>query len=73
MIICGQAPMSGITKQILEDSRIPFIRTEEVSADIFYRLREHISKIGPEDKEKIDLINSTAERCIDFDAIDAML
>lgn len=73
MIICGQAPMSSITRQILEDSRIPFIRTEEVSADIFYRLREHVSKIGPEDREKIDLINSTAEGCIDFDTIDAML
>jgi len=73
MIVCGKAPMSRITQQILEDSNIPHIRTSDASSEVFYRLREHVSKIGPEDKEKIDLINSNAERCIDFDAIDAML
>jgi hypothetical protein len=36
-------------------------------------LREHVSKIGPEDLEKINLINSIAERYIDFDAIDAKI
>jgi|SRR5450631_1385611 phosphate acetyltransferase len=73
LIICGHAPMSGITKQILEDSRIPYIRIEETSSEVFYRLREHVSKIGPEDKEKIELINTNAESSIDFEAIDAML
>jgi len=73
IIVCGQAPMASITKQILEDSRIPFIRIEETSSEVFYRLREHVSKIGPEDREKIELINHNAERCIDFDAIDAMI
>jgi len=40
---------------------------------VYYRLREHVSKIGPEDTEKIELINSIAEKYIDFEAIDAML
>ncbi len=73
LIIAGHVPVSSITQRILDDSRIPYIRIKETSSEIFYRLREHVSKIGPEDLEKIDLINSIAERYIDFDAIDAML
>jgi hypothetical protein len=73
LVVCGKVPMSRITQQILEDSKIPYIRITDVSADVFYRLKEHVSKIGPDDFEKINLINSDAERYIDFDAIDSML
>ncbi|MEI6702632.1 MAG: AAA family ATPase [Deltaproteobacteria bacterium] len=73
LLIAGHVPVSSITQRIIDDSSIPYIRIEETSSDIFYRLREHVSKIGPEDTEKIDLINSIAERYIDFDAIDAAL
>jgi BioD-like phosphotransacetylase family protein len=73
LIIAGYAPVSSITQQILDDSNIPYIRIRETSSEIFYRLREHVSKIGSEDLEKIQLINSIAESYIDFDAIDAML
>jgi BioD-like phosphotransacetylase family protein len=73
LIISGHAPMSNITHQILEDSRIPYIRIEETSSLVFSLLREHVSKIGPDDLEKIELINSMADQFIDFDTIDAML
>lgn len=73
LIISGHAPMSNITQQILEDSRIPYIRIEETSSVVFSLLREHVSKIGPDDAEKIELVNSMAEQFIDFDAIDAKL
>lgn len=73
LIIAGHVPVSGITQRILDDSKIPYIRIQETSSEIFYQLREHVSKIGPEDKEKIELINSIAERYINFDAIDAMI
>ena len=73
LIISGHAPMSDITQQILEDSMIPYIRIEETSSDVFSLLREHVSKIGPDDLEKIELVNSMAEQYIDFDTIDAML
>lgn len=73
MIIAGHVPVSAITQKILDDSKIPYIRIKETSSEIFYRLREHVSKIGPEDREKIELINSIAEQYIDFDAIDALL
>ena len=73
LIIGGHAPVSDITQRIVDDSNIPYIRIEETSSEVFFRLREHVSKIGPEDTEKINLINSIAERYIDFDAINAML
>lgn len=73
LIIAGHVPVSNITQRILDDSKIPYIRIEETSSEIFSRLREHVSKIGPDDREKIDLINSIAERYIDFEAIDAMI
>jgi len=73
LIIAGHAPVADITQRIIDDSNIPYIRIEETSSEIFYKLREHVSKIGPEDTEKIELINSIAERYIDFDAIDASL
>ena len=73
LIIAGHVPVSNITQRILDDSNIPYIRIKETSSEIFYQLREHVSKIGPEDLEKIELINSIAERFIDFDAIDAMI
>lgn len=73
LVICGRAPISAITQQILEDSNIPYFRVRDISAEVFIRLREHVSKIGPDDRQKIELINAMAERCIDFDAIDTML
>ncbi|NTV49945.1 MAG: AAA family ATPase [Geobacteraceae bacterium] len=73
LIIAGHVPVSGITQRILDDSKIPYIRIKATSSEIFYKLREHVSKIGPEDLEKIELINSIAERYIDFDAIDTMI
>ncbi len=73
MIVAGHAPVSTITQRILDDSKIPYIRIEETTSEVYYRLREHVSKIGPDDTEKIELINSIAEKYISFDAIDAML
>lgn len=73
LVIAGHVPVSDITQRIIDDSDIPYIRIEETSSEVFYRLREHVSKIGPDDQEKIDLINSMAARFIDFEAIDAML
>lgn len=73
LIVAGHAPISDITQRILEDSNIPYIRIEDTTSQVYYRLREHVSKIGPDDTEKIELINSIAEKYISFDAIDAML
>ena len=73
LIVAGHAPISTITQRILDDSNIPYIRINETTSEVYYRLREHVSKIGPDDTEKIELINSIAEKYISFDAIDSML
>ncbi len=73
MVIAGHVPVSDITQRIIDDSNIPYIRIEETSSEVFYCLKEHVSKIGPDDKEKIELIQTMAEQFIDFEAIDAIL
>lgn len=73
LIIAGHAPISTITQRILDDSNIPYMRVHQTTSEVYSRLREHVSKIGPDDTEKIELVNSIAEKYIDFEAIDAML
>lgn len=74
LVIPGHAPVSAITQQILDDSGIPYIRiVESTTAEAYSAITGHISKISPEDDEKIDLICSLAEKVIDFEAIDRLL
>jgi len=73
LVIPGHAPISAITQQILEDSGIPYIRILASTAEVYSTITGHISKIGFEDDEKIDLIRSSAEQVIDFEAIDRLL
>jgi len=73
LVIGGHTPVSSITQRIIDDSRIPYIRIEETSSEVFLRLREHVSKIGADDIEKISHINSIAECFIDFNLIESML
>ncbi|MCM2358008.1 MAG: dethiobiotin synthase [Geobacteraceae bacterium] len=73
LVIPGQAPVSAITQQILDDSGIPYIRIIDSTANVFSAITGHISKISAEDDEKIELIRSSAERVIDFEAIDRLL
>lgn len=73
LVIPGLTPVSAITQQILDTSGIPYIRILDQTAVAFSAISGHISKISPEDDEKIDLICSLAERVIDFQAIDRLL
>ncbi len=73
LIIPGHAPVSAITQQILDASGIPYIRILETTAEVFSAVTGHISKISAEDDEKIDLIRSSAERVLDFAAIDQLV
>lgn len=73
LVIPGHAPISAITQQILDDSGIPYIRILASTAEVYSTITGHISKIGFEDDEKIDLIRSFAEQVIDFEAIDRLL
>lgn len=73
LVIPGVAPVSPITQRILDDSAIPYIRIEDTTANVFTRLHDHVSKITADDDEKVDLLKSTAEASLDFDAIDRLL
>lgn len=73
LLIAGLKPVSRITQTILDDCELPFMRAEQTTADVFNAVTRDVSKITAEDAEKITLIQSLAERYIDFDRIDAGL
>ncbi len=71
LVITGATPMAPITRQILDKSRIPYMREEELtSAELYQIIGKDVSKIIAEDSEKLDLIRSLAETSLDFAAID---
>lgn len=73
LIIPGVVPISTITQRILDRSHIPYMRTEEHSTAELYRIiTEDVSKITPEDTEKLALVRSVAEERLDFDTIDEL-
>jgi len=73
LIIPGVTPVSTITQRIVDHSRIPYMRTETLPTTELYRIiTEDVSKTTFEDKEKLDLVRSLAERSLDFDALDAL-
>jgi dethiobiotin synthetase len=73
LVIAGHGPVSKISQQILHDSNIPYIRVEDSTSQAFTALSDDVAKITYEDQEKLDWIMATAEKDLDFDAIDALL
>lgn len=73
MVIAGYAPVSPITLKIVDDSKIPYIRTSMTTSDAFSRIKDDVSKISAEDLEKITLIRHLADVELDFEKIDAIL
>jgi len=73
LVISGATPISPITRQILDKSRIPYMREEELtSAELYQIIGKDVSKIIAEDTEKLDLIRSLAEKSFDFETIDEL-
>ncbi len=73
VLITGTSDVSPITQKILDDTNLPYIRCPRLTADVFSLLMEDVSKITADDRQKIRLVQSLAEREIDFEAIDALL
>jgi len=73
LVIAGHGPVSNISQQILNDSGIPYIRVETTTSEAFTALSDDVAKITHEDQEKLDWITASAEKYIDFAAIDALL
>ena len=69
LVVAGVGPVSSPTQQILEASGIPYLRPVRSTGEVFAVVMDYVAKTGPEDHEKIDWMQSHAERCIDFDAL----
>lgn len=72
LIIPGVAPLSNITRKILDRSNIPYMRTDRSTTEIFLDVSEDVSKLTAEDHEKISLVQTLAEKRFDFDVIDRL-
>ncbi len=71
LIIPGVAPVSRITQQILDRSKIPYLRTQNhTTAQLYKIITEDVSKLTAEDTEKIELVRTLAEYRFDFDTLD---
>lgn len=60
-VITGLKPLSTITKQILMDSQLPYIRVHATVATIFNEITEHVTKLKAEHIEKIKFIQQQSE------------
>ena len=73
LVIPGAVPVSPITQQILDKSRIPYLRDENrTSTDLYQIIDRDVSKIVADDTEKLDLIRYLADQSFDFDTIDEL-
>jgi hypothetical protein len=73
LVIPGVLPVSHITQQILDRSKIPYLRTmRHTTAELYHLITEDVSKITAEDREKLGLIRTLAEMRFDFDTLDAL-
>jgi BioD-like phosphotransacetylase family protein len=73
LVITGHNPVSEISRQILDDSAIPYIRIEETTSDVFTTLQQDVAKITVEDQEKLQWIMNNAGHDIDFNSLNALL
>ncbi len=73
VLISGASPMARLTKQVLDDSELPFMRTEQLTSSVFKTVTQNVSKITADDLEKINLVKKLAEQELNFDLIDSNL
>jgi BioD-like phosphotransacetylase family protein len=72
-VIPGQYPVSGVTQRIIEESRIPYLRTQRHStAELLRIIDSDVAKITSRDREKIEMVTVLAEKRLDFEVIDAL-
>jgi BioD-like phosphotransacetylase family protein len=73
VLISGVSPLARLTKQVLDDSDLPFMRTEQLTSNVFQTVMRDVAKITADDMEKINLVKELAEQNLDFDLIDNSL
>ena len=73
LLIPGVQEISDITRQIIERSKIPYLRTREHTTGRLYQLiNDDVYKLQAQDREKIDMIKDLAEKRIDFEELDGI-
>jgi len=72
LIINGVAPLSPVVQQVIDDARVPYMRTEAITAEIYTLIQDDVAKIRADDEEKIALIQKLAEKEVDFELIDSL-
>jgi BioD-like phosphotransacetylase family protein len=72
LVITGVAPLADIVQRVIDDARIPYIRSTKTSAEVYTTIQEDVAKIRADDREKIALVQNLAETELDFDTIDAL-
>ncbi len=73
VLISGANPIAKLTQQVLDDSQLPYMRTEQLTSQVFQTVTRDVSKITADDLEKISLVKELAEQELDFDLIDRQL
>lgn len=73
VLISGVNPIAKLTRQVLDDSELPFMRSEQLTSSVFKTVTRDVSKITADDLEKINLVKKLAEQDLDFDLIDSQL
>ena len=73
VLISGASSVARLTQQVLDDSDLPYMRTEQLTSAVFQTVTRDVSKITADDQEKINLVKELADQDLDFDLIDSML
>jgi len=74
LVIPGQQHVDRITQLILDRSRIPYLRTtHNTTAQLYQMISDDVSKLTPDDTEKLDLLRELAEWRLDFDQLDQLV
>ncbi|WP_027715300.1 AAA family ATPase [Desulfuromonas sp. TF] len=72
IVISGLAPVSRVTRQILDGSGVPYLRVRNTTAEAFAAITGDIAKISAEDHAKIGLVQSLAETEMNFAAVESL-
>jgi hypothetical protein len=72
IVISGLAPVSGVTRQILDGSGVPCLRVRRTTAEAFAAITGDIAKISAEDHVKIGLVQALSETEMNFAAVESL-
>ncbi|MCW8858260.1 MAG: AAA family ATPase [Deltaproteobacteria bacterium] len=72
LVINGVAPLADVVERVLDDAKIPYMRTDDITAEIYTTIKDDVAKIRADDAEKIALVQQLAENELDFSLIDSL-